>query len=140
MLHAVGISGASLLFLFALFHIYWAFGGRWGYRVAFPRVKSKTVFKIGHIEMFLLGVGLAAAGFLILGRMKIWTIWAIWRYYRSGVLLLSAFALIRAVGDFRYLGFFKDRRFDFSSKIDTWVISPLCLYIAWVCIYVSLFN
>ena len=38
--------------------------------------------------------------------------------------------MVRAVGDFRYVGFFKSLGDDPFCSWDTWLFSPLCLAIA----------
>ena len=44
--------------------------------------------------------------------------------------VLAVIFLARAVGDFRYVGFFKSLGDDPFRSLDTWLFSPLCLAIA----------
>jgi len=47
--------------------------------------------------------------------------------------VLAALFLIRAVGEFRYVGFFKSVRDTRFATWDSWLFSPLCLLIAVLC-------
>jgi hypothetical protein len=55
------------------------------------------------------------------------------RRRRAGRVLTGVLAvlfLLRAVGDFRYVGFFKSMGDDPFRSWDTWLFSPLCAVIA----------
>ncbi len=48
----------------------------------------------------------------------------------SQVIDLAAIFVLRAVGDFHYVGFFKRVRGSVFARRDTWVFSPLCVVLA----------
>ncbi|MFN0062669.1 MAG: DUF3995 domain-containing protein [Myxococcaceae bacterium] len=115
---------AVILGLLAVLHVYWAFGGRWGLEAAVPRVGGKAVFEPGRAAClgvaFLLAIGL---GVSVSAAFDPW--------YRTSTLRLMALVFaLRAVGDFRYVGFFKSVRDSRFAYWDTRLHSPLCALLA----------
>ena len=133
----IGTTVPILLFLFSLFHFYWMFGGRWGYSIVFPRHKGRDLFRPGPPGLFLIGSLLALSGFVMLGQTGMLTLSLFKSYYPVATIMVGALAALRAIGDFRYLGFFKSERSHPCSRVDTWVLCPLCAYISWVCFYLA---
>jgi len=112
-------------------HYYWAFGGKAGARAAVPdSTDGEPLFRPGKPATLTVGTMLLAAGLLPiahrgllpLGLSETWTQW--------GCLLGGAVFLIRAVGDFKYVGFFKRVRGTAFAANDTRLYSPLCLLLA----------
>ncbi len=52
------------------------------------------------------------------------------RFVRYGLWLTAVIFLLRAIGDFRYVGVFKRHRESSFAKLDTLLYSPLCLLLA----------
>lgn len=59
---------------------------------------------------------------LILAPVPSWTL-------QYAVAVLAIVFLLRSIGDFRWMGFFKSVRGTRFAVRDTWVYSPLCLLI-----------
>jgi hypothetical protein len=118
-----------LAFLSGL-HIYWALGGRWGWGAAIPQVDGRPAFTPSRFATLLVALGLAAAAVLPLVRAGAFPL-AVppWLSQWSAVLLAFIF-FIRAVGDFRLVGFFKRVRGTPFAVWDTRLFSPLCLLLA----------
>ena len=55
-----------------------------------------------------------------------------WAAIAAGVVFL-----LRAVGEFRYVGFFKRRHGTRFATLDTWLFSPLCAFIGLAFVYVA---
>jgi hypothetical protein len=120
---------AVLAFLSAL-HIYWAFGGRWGWGAAIPQIDGRPAFTPSRFATLLVALGLAAAAALPLVRTGTFPFpIPPWLAQWSAVLLALIF-FIRAVGDFRLIGFFKRVRGTHFAFWDTRLFSPLCLLLA----------
>lgn len=127
--------GAVLLLTFSalsILHIYWAFGGRRGLLQVIPEVDGEPVFRLDFNFSFLtLGVAflLAMAGGLcaVQGRL-LWISPCEWS--RLGMWCLSAVFALRAIGEFRLVGFFKRVKGTTFATWDTRLFSPLCLAIA----------
>ena len=118
-----------LMVLIALMHLYWAFGGRRGAEQAIPTggEGKQRVFNPGPATFVVVIAGLFAfaacyfsAGFgFSLPFAK--TGWAV---------AVPAFIFTaRAIGDFRYVGFFKKIKDTVFGRFDTRYYSPLCLYL-----------
>lgn len=127
----------ALIFLaVSVFHYYWAFGGRYGFWAALPDVDDGTkAFVPGKIATAIvaslfLAVAIFYARLLPLGHTP----------YLSGFWMLAAITFLRAVGDFRYVGFFKKKRDGLFATYDSRYYSPLCLYLAISTAGIALFG
>jgi len=134
----LGLVATVLIFAAAVLHIYWAFGGRRGFYAAIPTDEGEFVFRPEPLGLFGVGLGLALAGLVLLVRIgilgstepRLLFEWAIW--------LIAAVFLLRALGDFRYIGFTKkvwETRF---ARLDTYLYSPLCLFVSFASLAVAL--
>lgn len=124
-------TGAGVLALIALLHVFWAFGGRWGASAAIPEIPGQgPAFRPGVLATLAVAAALTAAAYLVLARLEVFPrAWP--RSLETGLLFAGAavFAL-RAMGEFRYVGFFarvRDTRF---AQMDRRLYSPLCLGLA----------
>ncbi len=125
------------LLLFIIFlvlsavHFYWLFGGKWGLSASIPTTSDgQHLFNPGPmatlgvaVGMLLMGLAmLVKGGLLYFGwlpdRVGEWAVWAI-----------AVVFLLRAVGDFQYVGFFKKEKDSLFARMDTRYYSPLCLVI-----------
>lgn len=137
----VTVSAAIDAVLFAaigLLHIYWALGGRWGADAALPTRGGlpgrppRFTFHVTPISTFIVAVLLFLAAAIVLGRAGLLanaapaTHWI----FVVGTWVLAALFFLRAIGEFRYVGFFKGVRNTEFGRWDTWLFSPLCLIIA----------
>ncbi|WP_257307270.1 DUF3995 domain-containing protein [Geothrix campi] len=120
---------ATLLSLAGL-HFYWAAGGEWGKRVTLPEIQGRPAFTpspTSTVAVALALIGAACVAILrgycllgsFLGSLAHWVAVAI------GVVFL-----LRAIGEFRLVGFFKRIRGTAFAKWDTRLFSPLSLFIA----------
>jgi hypothetical protein len=121
---------ASVLAFPSGLHIYWAFGGRWGWGAAIPQVDGRPAFTPSRFATLLVALGLAAAAALPLVPVGAFPFpVSLWLSRWSAVLLAFIF-FVRAVGDFRLVGFFKRVRGTPFAIWDTRLFSPLCLLLA----------
>jgi len=129
----------SLFLFLALIHVNWALGGKWGFVNALPsHPDGKLVMTPGRWASALVGCGLLLFGLFYL--------------YQTGFLplilpqsmvtliswLIPAVFLMRAVGEFRYVGFFKKIRNTGFAKMDTRFYTPLCLGIGMLGVLLAL--
>lgn len=119
---------SSILLFAAVFHAYWAFGGRRGYAVAIPQYPDgRRVFEPSRrgtlvvASLILLAAlwPLVAAGYLPVPVPRQWL--------RIGTAALALLFTVRAVGWFQFAGFFKSVRHTEFGRFDTRVYCPLCL-------------
>jgi hypothetical protein len=130
MINSLGILLAALFLLLSLFHIYWASGGTLGKAVTVPTSGGKRAFNTSPGGTILVAIGLLVAVLITLGQVG--TLGeAIPKWiFRWGTWCISIVFFLRAVGEFRLVGFFKQVRDTEFAKWDSWLFTPLCLGIA----------
>jgi hypothetical protein len=127
---ASGILLAAVFAVLSLFHVYWASGGRFGRGVAVPSVGGARTFNPSPLGTALVAVALLLAMLTILGRIGLLGK-AIPRWvFRWGTCGIALIFFLRAIGEFRLVGFFKQASDSQFAYWDTWLFSPLCLLIA----------
>ncbi len=116
---------ASILLILAAIHVYWACGGKWGSDAAIPRGESGArTINPGTGATLAVAALLSIAAWIAIGLgiphdTRIWLLRA----------MAAVFAL-RAIGDFRYVGFFKRQKGTVFAWWDTRLYSPLCAAMA----------
>ncbi len=121
----------AIFMALSLIHVYWVLGGKWGLATAVPtNTDGQPLFRPGPVATLVVAFGLLLMGLAVLirgglvqidwlpDRVGEWSVWAI-----------AAVFLFRAVGDFRYVGFFKREKESLFARMDTKCFSPLCLTI-----------
>lgn len=119
-----------IFLMLAVIHFIWAFGVQWGFDIALPtKENGERTINPGSIECVIVGLGLSAfALFYILQLNIIQLNLPNWIFNFGGWLIPSIF-ILRAIGDFKYIGFFKKTRETNFGQMDTKYYSPLCLLI-----------
>lgn len=130
MTYSLGILLAIVFVFLGLVHLYWAFGGRVGYSVAVPTISGRRLFNPSRISTVAVAFALFSAMLIVLGRIGVWGHGVPGSVFVSGSWILAVLFLLRAIGEFRYIGFFKQVRNTGFSRWDTWVFSPLCVAIS----------
>lgn len=112
-------------------HFYWAFGGNWGIKSAIPTKNEKedSGFRPSIFVTLLVGLVLVSiacfyfiqTNFIVI-ELPNWTSLVLWA--------LPSLFLLRAIGEFKYVGFFKSIKSTQFAKWDTKLFSPLCLIIS----------
>lgn len=128
----------SVLFLISMLHVYWACGGRWGAKVVVPVKKGgqEAVFIPKKVGTMLVAVLLLIAAFLLFVQGIYRQTVQAFTFFTVGCTVCAVIFLIRAIGDFKYVGFFKKIKHSQFARNDTWFYSPLCLLIAIVYLFV----
>lgn len=137
MRYTLGLLLAALFAALSLLHVYWAAGGRLGGAAAVPTVGGKRSFQPSPAGTVLVAAALLAAMFIILGQLGKLGEALPHRVFRWGTWGICAVFFLRAVGEFRLVGFFKQVRDTPFAYWDTWVFSPLCLLMAAVAFVVA---
>ena len=134
-----------LIFIFlgiAFIHFYWAFGGRKWSSLAIPtRSDSPEIplFKPRVIETLIVTIGFLVFAWII--GMKVQLVPRIWlsqTYTTYAVFGIALIFLVRSIGEFRYVGFFKNNKHTPFGQMDTRYYSPLCLFIAIIALIINL--
>lgn len=114
----------------ALLHIYWALGGRWALDGALPAEGDRLLFVPGPGASASVAVALFMAAALCGLQVGIPESGVPAWLPRLGVWGISFLFAARAVGEFRYVGFFKRVYGTVFARRDSQFYSPLCLAIS----------
>ncbi len=130
-----------ILLCLGLIHFYWAVGGEFGFAATLPTYESgKRVLNPKKIHSAIVGFGLTAFSvFYLLQTGFIDFRFPDWLFKYGGWLIPILF-LLRAIGDFNFVGFFKTVKTTDFGKLDTKFYSPLCLFIGVVGLSIQLMK
>ncbi|MEO6744468.1 MAG: DUF3995 domain-containing protein [Caldimonas sp.] len=121
----------------ALIHVYWAFGGSLGGEAAVPRAPAiadadpQTPRPPAFVPTRSATLMVAAALTVVAGMVALQAGWfgpsLPSGSVRAAIGVVAAVMFLRAVGDFRLVGFFKRRIDSRFAQLDSWFYSPLCV-------------
>ncbi|MFZ3018852.1 MAG: DUF3995 domain-containing protein [Gallionella sp.] len=135
MLDILVFACAAVLAFASMFHFYWALGGRVGTDAAIPqRLDGSRVFQPRPAGTFIVAAALLLMAFLVSNLSS---------PFRSEMLRIATGSLaivflVRALGWFEYVGFFKKVRETKFGRYDSLFYCPLCLFLGAVLAYASL--
>jgi len=121
----VAILVAVIMLIVSLFHFYWAFGGEYGLQSAGPVMEEGAEFKPPAAVIFV--VACLLAGLAVLSLQLVWTWQPVKEYIAYVGYLISFVFIVRSIGDFKYVGFFKKVYNSDFANLDTKYFSPLIL-------------
>jgi hypothetical protein len=127
--------------LLSILHFYWAFGGRVWYDDVLPtNSKGTNRMNPGTVAGFIVALGLLVFALITADNLGIFDKYARRRYFRYGALIIAIIFFVRAIGDFKFIGFFKTVNQTRFGINDTQIFSPLCLFIALLSTMIFVFN
>lgn len=131
-----------LTFIFcalSLLHFYWMMGGLWGFYAALPqKTDGSYLFIPSWKDSAVVAFGLTSFGlfYIILSG---WIRFPFPEFVLKHCgWFIGGIFLLRAIGDFNYVGFFKKIKSTEFGRRDTWFYSPLCLAISVLCLWIQL--
>ena len=119
-----------IFLILAAIHVNWGFGGKFGFDGALPTdLEGKRLMNPGRMASMIVGIvllGFAIFYLYILGMFPLYL-----PDWLATLLLwfIPTIFIIRAVGDLKYVGFFKKIKQTKFGKLDSMFYSPLCLII-----------
>ena len=120
-----------VFYFLSLIHFNWALGGQWGFNESLPtNLEGKRILNPKKRESFIVATGLLFFGcfyFLKLELISFTTDETIFKYLGW---IIPAIFLLRAIGEFKYVGFFRKVRSTPFAKKDQQLFTPLCLVVA----------
>jgi len=120
----------TILLLIGVLHLYWAIGQHAGESAVVPSVDGKPLFQPSRWATVAVAFALFSAAAVVAIRSGIVSVPALAFLAAVGCWGLVAVFGLRAIGDFRYLGFFKRVTGTRFARADTLVYSPLCAVLA----------
>ncbi|WKN46077.1 DUF3995 domain-containing protein [Tunicatimonas pelagia] len=126
---------AALAFL----HFSWALGNQWGFSSILPTNEhGEKVLNPRAVDCIVIGLGLTVFSLFYLLRTEMVEVGIPEWILKYGGWLIPAIFIVRAIGDFKYVGLFKKIRQTEFGKRDTQFYSPLCLMIGTVGVIIQL--
>jgi len=126
----------------SLIHIYWGFGGEWGNGAVIPTKDDNVKPKMpGAVPTFIAAFGLLGFGIVVLMNVvELNFHLPLWFdiVHKYGLWLIASIFILRAIGEFNYVGFFKKYKYTKFGQNDTKFYSPLCLAIGVLTIILEL--
>jgi hypothetical protein len=112
-------------------HFYWAAGGRWKRDQVIPQsINDVALFKPRKLACILVAAGLLLFALISAGSLGLFKRVIGPKAWIYGNAVIGTVFLARALGDGKYLGFFKKIRHTNFAKNDTRLYTPLSLYIS----------
>lgn len=126
-MHTLSIIVCVIMLIISIFHFYWALGGKYGLMSAGPNLENGKEFApswwLTLIVAFLL-LGLAALSILLFSPLELLKGYIHYLGYCVSIVFIA-----RAIGDFKYVGFFKKKYNSDFAFLDTKYFSPLILFL-----------
>lgn len=122
-------------------HFYWLFGGKWGLKKVIPTKNEEENFlpppKLATLMVAIVLIFFGLSYFLKSGVTNIQIPNWLTNY---GLLIIPIIFLLRAIGEFKYIGFFKRIKNTEFAEADSKWFSPLCLIIGVIGILIQLIH
>nr|WP_299346675.1 DUF3995 domain-containing protein [Allomuricauda sp.] len=127
----------TLTFL-AVLHFYWAIFGIKNPETVVPTTDSNRGVKTpGKLAAAFVGLVLLGFALVILNKVILYWNFPWLNYVSVGI---GVIFVLRALGDFKYVGFFKTSKNSKFSALDTRYYSPLCLLMGVLILILELFT
>lgn len=138
MLLLIMINSAIFAFISGI-HVYWAIGGKWASDAVLPTKSDGTLMlNPGLMSTLVVAGGLLIFALLTLGNLGIWDTWLSRKVIHISNWFIVGIFFLRAIGDFNYVGFFKQTKGTLFAQNDTKIYSPLCVVIGVISLIINL--
>lgn len=130
---------ALIFAVISVFHFYWFFGGAWGAKHVIPSTNNSSK-KVAIPKFVTLLVAIVFVGFSLVYLLKadLIIVEAPSFILDYGYWFISIIFIARAIGEFRFVGFFKKIKHTDFSKADSKIFSPLCIAIGIIGIVIQM--
>ena len=121
---------SMILLGLGVIHFNWVLGGKFGFLESLPtKENGERVLNPKKIDSAIVGIGLTALGVFYVLNSGLIEYNLPERIMKYGGWIIPILFLLRAIGEFKYIGFFKRIKKTDFGKLDTKLFSPLCLII-----------
>jgi hypothetical protein len=133
----VALALAAAFALLSALHVAWALGGKLAGGSVIPVVDGTPAFRPTVGTTLAVAGLLAAAALVVLVRAGVLLPSFPPRLATFATLVLGAILVLRAIGEFRLVGFFKSVRGTPFALWDSWLYSPLSLVLGLVALWLA---
>jgi hypothetical protein len=135
------IINTVIFILLAILHFYWAFGGKLWYDDVLPTSSNGLHrFNPSTNATLVIAFGLLFMALITAGNQGLFDSYIKRTYFRFGALIIAIVFSLRAIGDFKFIGFFKRVKWTRFAINDTQIFSPLCLFISLLSVLIFIFT
>ena len=114
--------------ILGVIHLSWVFGSKWGFAESLPtNEKGERVLNPKKFDSAIVGLGLCFFALFYLIKSGLFTLDIPSWIAQYGSWIIPSIFLLRVIGDFKYIGFFKRIKETDFGKRDSKLFSPLCL-------------
>ncbi|WP_440121786.1 DUF3995 domain-containing protein [Tenacibaculum sp. Ill] len=140
MIHFLGVICVLILFSISLIHVYWAFGGTlWVDAVIPTKTANEKAMNPPKALTFVVAIVIGAFAVVYAEKIQLFTLNSMPTWLQDyGLYVVASIFIIRAIGDFKYVGFFKKTKATEFAVNDTKYFSPLCLFLGVVGLLIAL--
>ncbi|WP_170863195.1 DUF3995 domain-containing protein [Pseudozobellia thermophila] len=132
---------AFVFFVLGGFHVYWLFGGVWAVERVIPtKAGGEDLPAIPRTATLIVGLVLILFAWMYLMKSGLVPVQVPKGIMNYGYWFIPSIFILRAVGDFNYVGFFKKIKHTAFAKADSKVFIPLCLAIGIMGILIQLMD
>jgi hypothetical protein len=126
----LGLIEFFIFVIISLLHFFWALGGKWAFESGLPTNKEgKRMLNPTKIDCAIVAFGLLLFAIFYLIKTEV-VLFSLPSWVMDYVgWIISGIFILRAIGDFNYIGFFKRVRKTKFALNDTQFYAPLCLII-----------
>lgn len=124
-----------------LIHFYWLFGGKWGLEKVIPTKKNQmSTLSIPKFATLIVALILLLFSLIYLVKSRLINVQTPNLVTKYGYWIIPSIFILRAIGDFKYVGFFKKIKNTEFAKADSKWFVPLCLTIGIIGILIQIMN
>jgi hypothetical protein len=140
-LFSTGLLLFSIFLFLSVIHLYWGLGGKWVANATIPTNRNgEKVMNPKPLDCFVVAIGLSAFGIFVLVKTQLISLALPSVILDYGIAVITSIFLVRSIGEFRYVGFFKKIKNTPFGQRDTKYYSPLCLLIGIMGILLELLS
>lgn len=132
----LALLNAAIFLSLSGLHIYWVIGGQWGLQNAMPEQLRSRFLAPDKRQEFRWATLFVALGLFVLALLNLWYVDILpgpaflnWEVPYELLAIALVFGL-RGIGDFKFVGVFKKDRSAGFPWLDSFIYSPLCLFLA----------
>lgn len=130
-----------IFLLLSILHFYWAFGGQLWFLDVLPSNSSGSKrLNPGMVSSLVIAFGLLFLALITLGNRGLFHKNIKTKYFRYGSLVIAGIFFLRAIDDFKFIGFFKTITQTRFAINDTQLFSPLCLFIGLISLMIFILS
>jgi len=120
------------------FHFYWLFGGVWGLKKVIPTKSNDLhILAIPKFATLVVGVVLILFGLMYLMKSGFVNLQIHSQVVNYVYWFIPFVFIVRAIGEFKYLGLFKRIKDTEFAKADSKFFSPLCLIVGIIGLFIQ---